>query len=816
MDRPKPTAETSGGEDPVGNRPGDQSGRARSGGDRSGGERCPQCDHEVGDAWLVCAWCGRRLAAPAELAEGDRLSDGRYQILRVIGRGGFAITYDAGDRRLQRRVAVKELFPESAVRHGSLVLTPPQGRAGFRASRERFLREARVLARFTHPGIVRVYEVFEEHGTAYLVMELLHGRTLIQLLQQRNRPFGEADVLDVAGRVAAALRPVHAAGVLHRDVNPSNVMMSDHGRIVVIDFGLARDYDASLTVGMTRVVTPGYAPLEQYRGEGRFGPSTDVYGLAATCYRLATGKVPTSAIERDAGAVLASARSINPAISKAVSDAIGDGLELESTHRPQDLDAFLARLGVSRLPDGPRSILLDTIPPASAGDHAGGAHFAPPSQPPSPPVPRLDRPDLETRHGPGGAPAPQGGGVDPEPVTGATEIVRPPPVDRSGVAAAGLAAAGPVVAPDHAAAATATAAPGLGAEGLAAGDGAGGLSATSEGSSRAGGAELEPATGETEIVERPPVGQSAAALAPVHPTAQMGPSSTTARDVDATRHDPSTSDSGSGDPGADRTQGPDATWSGASPRRGAAAAAPRPEHDGGRTAVARPLLARFVPSPQPPSPSPLRPSSAPERIVGGPAAPRVPGVVGPHRPGRRKLLLPLTAVALATASAAPVLVMTVLVVVVLPLIATLGDSLAHRLRAEHGVAGRWAERRMAPGPLAPARFVRNVVVSIVRATPMIGVGAVLLAGWYGLDRLTDAGEVLDLTLRAIGLLVVGVTVATARDGSGRFRTGLGLDHLVARWVPEGRTTERLVVLWMVATFVVAGAVWLTPDPFPLP
>ncbi|QXC63214.1 protein kinase [Aquihabitans sp. G128] len=261
------------------------------------GDRCPQCGHEVGDAWLVCAWCGQQLAAAAELVEGARLSDGRYQILRVIGRGGFGITYDVGDRRLQRRVAMKELFPESAVRHGSLVLTPPQGRAGFRAARDRFLREARVLARFTHPGIVRVYEVFEEHGTAYLVMELLEGRTLIELLQQRGKAFPEAEVLDVAGRVAAALRPVHAAGVLHRDVNPSNVMMTHHGRIVVIDFGLARDYDQDQTVGMTRVVTPGYAPIEQYRGEGRFGPSTDVYGLAATCYRLATGKVPVSALE---------------------------------------------------------------------------------------------------------------------------------------------------------------------------------------------------------------------------------------------------------------------------------------------------------------------------------------------------------------------------------------------------------------------------------------------------------------------------------------------------------------------------------------
>lgn len=362
-----------------------------SGDDRAaGGDNCPHCGHEAKDSWLSCAWCGEQLAVAAELAKGTRVGDGRYQILGVLGRGGFGITYDVGDRRLQRRVAMKELFPESAVRHGSMVLTPPQGRAGFKAARERFLREARVLARFTHPGIVRVYEVFEEHGTAYLVMELLQGRTLVDLLHERGEPFPEAELLDVAGRVAAALRPVHAAGVLHRDVNPSNTMMTHHGRIVVIDFGLARDYDEAETVGMTRVVTPGYAPLEQYRGTGRFGPSTDVYGLAATLYRLATGRVPTSAVERDAGGHLQSVHSLNPAISKAVSDAILDGLELEPAHRPQDLDSFLARLGVAGLPQNPRSMLLDMLPPpSSVPDRPDDS--APAFDPKPKPTPRPDR-----------------------------------------------------------------------------------------------------------------------------------------------------------------------------------------------------------------------------------------------------------------------------------------------------------------------------------------------------------------------------------------------------------------------------------------
>ncbi|QXC63213.1 DUF3445 domain-containing protein [Aquihabitans sp. G128] len=148
--------------------------------------------------------------------------------------------------------------------------------------------------------------------------------------------------------------------------------------------------------------------------------------------------------------------------------------------------------------------------------------------------------------------------------------------------------------------------------------------------------------------------------------------------------------------------------------------------------------------------------------------------------------MPLFLVALAAGSAAPVLVLAVVVLLVLPALATLGDSVAHRLRAEHGVASGWVEKRLAPGALAPARFVRNLLSSTVRSSPLIGIGAVLVAGWYGLDRFDLARPLLDLVLRGIGVVVVGLTVLTQRDGSPRFRTGLGLDELTARWVPEGR------------------------------
>ena len=632
---------------------------------------------------MSCAWCGQPLAAPAELEAGTLLGGDRYQVLRVLGRGGFGITYDVGDRRLQRRVAMKELFPESAVRHGSVVLAPPQARDAFRTAKERFLREARVLARFTHPGIVRVYEVFEAHGTAYLVMELLDGRTLTDLLMEHGRPFGEPELLDIGGRVAAALRPVHAAGVLHRDVNPSNIMLTRHGRVVVIDFGLARSYHDAHTAGVTRLVTPGYAPVEQYRGEGRFGPWTDVYGLAATLYRLGTGRIPVAAVNRDAGVALPSPCEVNPSLSRTISDAILDGLELEPQHRPQDLDAFLARLKIRRLPEGPRAALLDVVEfPAT-----GPATRPDPSR--SEPLrPEPSRPESS----PPAAALPPGGEASPEPV---------PVGDRPSPVPGGDATR--IVDPDS-------------------------LYGESAGTTMVGGA-----------------GVSAA---------------------DRTM---------AGPPPQDRTV--------------AAPTSTRGEVEPGRDSSDRAVVTR---------------------------AGSAPIAIGPHRPGRRKITVPALFVGMAFGAALPLVATAVVAGVVVPLLATVGDSVAHRLRRAHGVAQGWAERRMSPAALAPTRYLRNLVMCVVRSSPLIGLGAALLAAWYALDGLNLAAPAMAWMLRGIGAFTVGGILATSRVGSARFRTGLGIDDLVARWIPDGRTNERVMIGWLVAAALVAGLLWLDPDTFPLP
>jgi serine/threonine-protein kinase len=284
-------------------------------------------------------------AVPLELPRGATLQAGRFVVQRTLGRGGFGITYAARDNRLQRDVALKELFCDGAVRQGGMVVPPAHGAEAFAAAKERFLREAAVLARFTHPGIVRVDDVFEESGTAYLVMELLDGQTLYEYVLSRGGPLEEESALEVAQRCGDALRVVHDAGILHRDLNPTNVMLTGNGRVVLIDFGLAREFTIDETTPMTRMVTPGYAPPEQYAVGARCGPPADVYGLAATLYWALTSRAPAPAIDRQTGTPLTPPHRIIATVSKPVSDAMLDGLELNPAHRPQTVEAFLARIG---------------------------------------------------------------------------------------------------------------------------------------------------------------------------------------------------------------------------------------------------------------------------------------------------------------------------------------------------------------------------------------------------------------------------------------------------------------------------------------
>ena len=237
---------------------------------------------------------------PLALDQGSLLND-QFRIGRVLGIGGFGITYLAFDEVLEMGVAVKEYLPsEMAARKTDGHTVQPLSTTGaemdeadFEYGLERFLQEARTLARFErHPNIVRVRTFFRANGTAYLVMNFYKGRTLAEYLALNNGFIPEDEVLLIMQQVFDGLAVVHEADVLHRDIDPSNVYLANDGTVVLLDFGAARAAMGERTHNKSAVMKEGYAPYEQYRTEGTQGPWTDVYACAAMLYRCLTGYKP--------------------------------------------------------------------------------------------------------------------------------------------------------------------------------------------------------------------------------------------------------------------------------------------------------------------------------------------------------------------------------------------------------------------------------------------------------------------------------------------------------------------------------------------
>jgi hypothetical protein len=234
-----------------------------------------------------------------------------YVLERVLGQGGFGITYLARDTNLDQAVAIKEYLPvDVATRRADATVRPRSGEHGerYRWGLERFIQEARTLARFDHPNIVRVLSVFEQNGTAYMVMRFEEGENFGALLE-RKRTLSEKELMRVLLPVLDGLELVHNAGFTHRDIKPDNIHIRDDGSPVLLDFGSARH-----ALGHARTVTilvaPGYAPFEQYYSSGEDqGPWTDIYSLGATCYRAISGAPPMDAIARSKG-ILGSTREL--------------------------------------------------------------------------------------------------------------------------------------------------------------------------------------------------------------------------------------------------------------------------------------------------------------------------------------------------------------------------------------------------------------------------------------------------------------------------------------------------------------------------
>jgi serine/threonine protein kinase len=278
-----------------------------------------------------------------------------YVIRQVLGQGGFGITYLAEDTNLNRKVAIKEYLPiEVAIRERDATVAPVTSACEeqYRWGLDRFLSEAQTLAHFSHPNIVRVIAVFPANNTAYMIMEYEQGEPLSDVLRRR-KTLPAKELHDLAMPLLDGLEQVHAAGFIHRDIKPPNIYLRGNGSPVLLDFGSARQSFGMTTRTMTTMVSPGYAPFEQYTGKGeRQGPWTDIYGLAATLYRAATGVSPPNAVDRSEALlntgkdVLIPAAGLLPGgYQPAWLAALDHGLAFRAEERPQSIHAWRGELG---------------------------------------------------------------------------------------------------------------------------------------------------------------------------------------------------------------------------------------------------------------------------------------------------------------------------------------------------------------------------------------------------------------------------------------------------------------------------------------
>lgn len=344
--------------------------------DQSTEPLCPGCFANKGHA-NPCPHCGYDEEAtrdPLILPHRTELN-GQYLVGRVLGKpGGFGITYLGWDLNLQTLVAIKEFLPRYLARRSrdqvTVSIRYQDDGEQFRYGLELFLRDARLLAQLDHPNILRVRNFFEANGTAYLVMDYYQGLSLAKYLEQRDRRISEEQAKQLMLPILDGLRAVHAEGLLHHDIKPQNIFLTDLEsgglRPVLLDFGAARQAMAERSGFLLEVLTPGYASCEQYQPKSQQGPWTDVYGTAAVFYRLVTGKVPPEANEHRIEDHLKPAAAFG--VSQRLSDALTSGLALAVNGRPQTVQDFQAQL----LGDRPQPPSADPQPAARSWQAALG------------------------------------------------------------------------------------------------------------------------------------------------------------------------------------------------------------------------------------------------------------------------------------------------------------------------------------------------------------------------------------------------------------------------------------------------------------
>ena len=294
---------------------------------------------------------------------------GRYEVLSVLGQGGFGITYRARDVQLDREVAIKEYLPTAlAVRQNGITVMPRSTKVAedFTWGRDRFVAEGRVMATLHRaPGIVRVFDFLEINGTAYIVMEMLHGDTLEGHIKKNGRL--DASAIDrILWPLLDGLEQVHNAGFLHRDIKPANILLDAAGNPTLIDFGASRAAMVGRTVAMTAIFTPGYAAPEQFTS-AKQGPWTDIYGVSATLYHSITGVSPPSAFDRMLDDAYEPVAKHAPAgFFPGLLAGIDAGLAVRAPDRPQSIAGWRQILSLTAAPDDALTVAARSRPDPAA------------------------------------------------------------------------------------------------------------------------------------------------------------------------------------------------------------------------------------------------------------------------------------------------------------------------------------------------------------------------------------------------------------------------------------------------------------------
>ena len=317
---------------------------------------CPGCMNEWAKPDQPCPVCGfirNKYERAARWLPLYTVLERKIMIGKVIGEGGFGITYMGWDLNLEVRVAVKEYFPMGLAtretgqgRSCAISALPGARRDNYRQGLEKFMAEAQNLSKFYNlNGIVSVRDFFFANETAYMVMEYVDGVTLGAYLKNHGGRLSEQEVLTLLHPVMDSLKTVHASGIIHRDISPDNIMMTKDGRMKLIDFGAARFAGGNNERSLTIILKHGYAPAEQYQSRGNQGPWTDVYAICATMYRMITGEVPPGAMDRLHEDTLKEFKELGCKVSTKTAYALLDkGMAIRVQDRYQSMDELMEGL----------------------------------------------------------------------------------------------------------------------------------------------------------------------------------------------------------------------------------------------------------------------------------------------------------------------------------------------------------------------------------------------------------------------------------------------------------------------------------------